>query len=40
LQNNYNIAIKHWSDRYAEDTCAVEILGCKGAKNNNRMGIR
>ena len=42
-RNNYNLAIKHWSDKCADDDdddVQVEILECKRAKLNNYMGMR
>ena len=42
-QNNYNIAIKHWSNRCAEDECASRDTGVQRTKINqinSSMGMR
>jgi hypothetical protein len=31
--SNYNLIIKHWSDRCAEDECASRDTGVQGSKN-------
>jgi hypothetical protein len=34
------MAIKHWSDRCAEDECASGDIGVQRSKINNSMGRR
>ena len=39
-RSNYNIAIKHWKGRSAEDEFASRDTGVQRSKINNNMGMR
>jgi hypothetical protein len=40
LRSNYNLEIKHWSDRCEEDECANRDTSVQRSKKNDNMGMR